>query len=193
MNFKELIAGLLSVLITGATFAFAVSAATTLDQYPGFLWSNGQFNAYIVLGSGNPTNPDAAGLASDIASAIDIAVRLAEQQYTKTTVTGGTTTNVDGIERDLSTAGAQSIALTATGGLPGTLRDFNFDGLQTGTVNYQGSDYDYHEAVILGNGVKLDHTFSTSNINGTQKLTINTNGQIEYRYYFDKDITNAGL
>ena len=93
MNFKGLIAGMLSLLVTGATFAFVASAAT-LDSYPTFLASGGQLNAYVVVGSGGT---DPAGLASDIAGAVDIAVRLSELQYTKTTVAGSTTSSVTGI------------------------------------------------------------------------------------------------
>jgi S-layer protein (TIGR01564 family) len=102
MNLKELIAGMLSLLVTAGTLV-AVSAATTLDQYPGFLVSAGQLNAYVVVGSGGT---DPAGLASDIAGAVDIAVRLAELQYSKTTVSAVTTAAVDGVERQIPVAGA---------------------------------------------------------------------------------------
>jgi hypothetical protein len=187
MNLKELIAGMLSLLVTAGTLV-AVSAATTLDQYPGFLVSAGQLNAYVVVGSGGT---DPAGLASDIAGAVDIAVRLAELQYSKTTVSVSGAPTVDGITRDISIAGGATQVLTSSG-FPPTLRDFHFTGLKVGTVNFKGTDYNYHEEVVVDNNVKLDHTYSASNVNGTQKLTIGTNKQIEYKFVFDSNITGLG-
>jgi hypothetical protein len=188
MNLKELIAGMLSLLVTVGTLV-AVSAATTLDQYPGFLVSAGQLNAYVVVGSGGT---DPAGLASDIAGAVDIAVRLAELQYSKTTVSAVTTTAVDGVERQLPVANADYKELTdATDGLPQVLQTFHYGGLKQGTISFKGTSYRYHEAVWLSNNagdLRLDHSFADSKVNGTMTLKVVTNDPIEYRYYFDESL-----
>jgi hypothetical protein len=188
MNLKELIAGMLSLLVTAGTLA-AVSAATTLDQYPGFLVSAGQLNAYVVVGSGGT---DPAGLASDIAGAVDIAVRLAELQFSKTTVSAVTTTAVDGVERQLPVAGADFKELTdPTDGLPRLLQTFHYGGLKQGTISFKGTSYRYHEAVWLSNTsgyLRLDHSFADSKVNGTMTLKVVTTDPIEYRYYFDESL-----
>jgi len=184
MNFKGLIAGMLSLLVTGATFAFVASAAT-LDSYPTFLASGGQLNAYVVVGSGGT---DPAGLASDIAGAVDIAVRLSELQYTKTTVAGSTTSSVTGIEKKIDFTD-NSVAVVTTGGLPSTMQTFHFTGLKQGEVTFKGTAYRYHEAVVLDQD-KADlgvyHDFTYSDVNGTQKMRLSTSDPVEYRYIFDK-------
>jgi hypothetical protein len=188
MNLKELIAGMLSLLVTAGTLV-AVSAATTLDQYPGFLVSAGQLNAYVVVGSGGT---DPAGLASDIAGAVDIAVRLAELHFSKTTVSAVTTAAVDGVERQIPVAGADYKELTdATDGLPSLLQTFHYGGLKQGTISFKGTSYRYHEAVWLSNtagDLRLDHSFADSKVNGTMTLKVVTSDPVEYRYYFDESI-----
>jgi len=188
MNLKELIAGMLSLLVTAGTLV-AVSAATTLDQYPGFLVSAGQLNAYVVVGSGGT---DPAGLASDIAGAVDIAVRLAELQFSKTTVSAVTTAAVDGVERQIPVAGADYKELTdPTDGLPQVLQTFHYGGLKQGTISFKGTSYRYHEAVWLSNtagDLRLDHSFADSKVNGTMTLKVVTTDPVEYRYYFDESL-----
>jgi len=191
MNFKGLIAGMLSLLVTGATFAFAVSAATTLDSYPTFLASGGQLNAYVVVGSGGT---DPSGLASDIAGAVDIAVRLSELQYTKTTVAGGTSTSVDGVEKQIPFAGVDTKGVTdTTDGLPSTLQTFHFSGLKQGTITWKGTAYRYHEEVLLGTSslLKLDHAFSDAKVNGTMTLRVATSSPIMYTYKFDETLATS--
>ncbi len=194
MNFKELIAGMLSLLVTGATFAFAVSAATTLDTYPGFLKSAGQLSAYVVVGSGGT---DPAGLASDIAGAVDIAVRLAEVQYAPTTVSGGTTTTAgfSGLERDIQVQSPVTVN-DSNSGFPGSLQSYHFSGLKRGTVTFNGQQYNYHEEVDVGSGVLVEHNASVNNVNGTETLVVPsggfTNGGISYRFVFDQAISGLG-
>jgi hypothetical protein len=189
MNLKELIAGMLSLLVTAGTLSFAALAATTLDKYPGFLVSAGQLNAYVVVGSGGT---DPAGLASDIAGAVDIAVRLAELQFSKTTVSAVTTTAVDGVERQIPVAGADFKELTdPTDGLPQVLQTFHYGGLKQGTISFKGTSYRYHEAVWLSNTpgyLRLDHSFADSKVNGTMTLKVVTTDPVEYRYYFDESL-----
>jgi hypothetical protein len=169
--------------------SFAALAATTLDKYPGFLVSAGQLNAYVVVGSGGT---DPAGLASDIAGAVDIAVRLAELQFSKTTVSAVTTTAVDGVERQIPVAGADFKELTdPTDGLPQVLQTFHYGGLKQGTISFKGTSYRYHEAVWLSNTpgyLRLDHSFADSKVNGTMTLKVVTTDPVEYRYYFDESL-----
>jgi len=75
MQIKKILAGALGALMTGATIAGVVAAANTVGDYPGFLFSNGNLDAYVVVGEN--------AQAADVVGAVDLAVRLAE--FSKTT------------------------------------------------------------------------------------------------------------
>ncbi len=181
MNFKELIAGMLSLLVIGAS-----AVAANLDAFPGSLkGSNGQFNAYVVLGSGGS---DPAGLASDLAGAVDVAVRLAELQYSKATVSGSVSTSVDGLEKQLAFVD-DKVAAAGGDGLAATLQSFHFTGLKRGAVTWKGNTYNYHERVILDTDVAdlgVFHNFEYTEVNGTPTLRVSTADPVEYRYQFDQ-------
>ncbi|HLC59480.1 MAG TPA: hypothetical protein VJH34_03065 [archaeon] len=191
MNFKELIAGLLSVLVTSSTFAFAAMAATTLDQFPGFLATGGKLDAYVVLGSGGT---DPAGLASDLAGAVDVALRLAEVQYAKTTAAGGVTGSYTGVQKQIALLQGDVAVVQSTDGLTSPLKNFHFSGLSTGTVSFKGTSYAYHEQVELNSNsanLGLSHGFADSYVNGTETLRAAADSVI-YKFVFDENITGLG-
>ena len=86
MRINKLVAGLLTVLMTGATFISAVLAAVQLGDFPSFLATvtdtGSELNALIVVGEEAET--------SDVVGAIDLATALATVNY-QTVTTGGVT------------------------------------------------------------------------------------------------------
>jgi hypothetical protein len=189
---KKLIAGFLAALITAVTAVSPVLAASALKDYPTFLTSAGAVSAYVIVGSTAAT--------SDVAGAIDLAVRLAEAN--KTTVSqacaGTGTVGYDGLVRDGIRIG------TASGGDPltqggnvysvavptGTLKNFHYSGLKDSTISWRSANYDYSEDIETS-AVRMRHDFGTSNINGTEKMQIQT-GEVIYSFVFDKAMTGLG-
>ncbi len=189
---KKLIASFLAALITTVTTASPVLAATALNNYPTFLTSAGAISAYIIVGSTAAT--------SDVAGAIDLAVRLAEAN--KTTVSqacaGGAAAGYDGLVRDgirLGTASGGD-ALAQGGNVysvafpTGTLKNFHYSGLKDSTISWRSANYDYSEDIETS-AVRMRHDYGTSNINGTEKMQIQT-GEVIYSFIFDKAMTGLG-
>ena len=176
MKFEKIIAGLMAALTTLVTLAYPILAAKTLGDYPTFLAKDGTLNAYVSFGSG--------AASSDVAGAVDIAVRLAELSYT--TKTAGTTAEtVDGLSKDtLSLTGALSSTF------PNPIKSIHYSGLKDSTYSWRSNDYDYYEDVNLGD-TKLNHDFGTDKINGTEKMIV-TSGQVMYEFVFDKALSGTG-
>lgn len=190
---EKLIAGFMAALMALVTAVSPVLGATALSSFPTFLGSKGTPDFYIVLGSGVGTN---VASPSDVAGAVDIAIRLAELSYTQVQASGGTA--VTGLDRDgvtlcvsgtLTNCKLNVQATSATGNAfpDTTLKNAHFSGLKTGTVNWNNADYKYHEQVDVG-GVKMRHDLNTDKINGTEKMVVSTNADVKYQYYFDQSI-----
>ncbi|MBI2084016.1 MAG: S-layer protein [Candidatus Aenigmarchaeota archaeon] len=185
--YKKFVAGFMTALMAAMTLVSPVLGATALSTYPTFLGKVGDF--YVVVGK------DAA--ASDVAGAIDVAANLAQLSYKDTTVSGTTSSGLTGVERKVSipassTTGA--IAGTTGNNLPVTLKNFHYSGLKEGQFDYKGTNYNYHEEVVLNDTdpkLKLTHSIS-SPINGTLKMRID-NGGLKYQYVFDSTISNSSF
>jgi hypothetical protein len=171
----------MTALIALLTTTSPVLAAEQLGNYPAFLKAaDGTLGAYIVVGSGG-TNP--AGLAADIAGAIDLATRLEEVGKTTTTTScTGTSAAVDGVSKDTITIHRGYI----DDFFPGNIRSFHYAKLKTGTYSWASNTYDYYEDISLGaDNIFTSHDFGTTGINGTQSLVIPSN-ILKYRYVFKK-------
>jgi len=172
---KKIIASLLAALMLAMPVAPAL--AKTFGEFPTFLGVDGTADYYIVVG--------AAAQPADVVGAIDIASRLAELSYTTVTVAGAGAA-IEGIERD-------DIGLyAALSNLPGSgvMKNFHYSGLKDSTFTWRGNDYDFHEQVDVSN-VYMRHDFGTSNINGTEKMEIQS-GDVVYQYVFDEALTGTG-
>ena len=145
MQLKKLVAaGAISALMAGSSLGFAAGLA---DYPQPFVSAQGTADFLIVVGS---QGTDAAGLASDVAGAVDIAASLGSRASKPTTVggsTGGVSVNGEG--RDISTAntklylydtlGKSGVRNTLTkDDMPELLKDGQFaDSDASTTSNYQ--------------------------------------------------------
>lgn len=176
MQFRKMAAVAGSALMAGMTLAGAAMAATNVGNIaslatPG---TDGVANFPIfVIGK--------TAASADVAGAIDIAVRMAAESKTTTSVTTtSTSAAITGTEKD--TIGLSS-ALNSV--LPSTARTIHFSGLKQGTITWKGNTYDYYEDVTLGSTMVMNHDYGTSNINGTEKMVV-PSGQYVYEYAFNK-------
>lgn len=199
---ERLIASFLAALMLATPVALA---ATALQSYPAVLTTDStlaetsnSLDAYVVVGSGG-TSP--AGLASDIAGAINLALRLTEMSYTKITITGAVTGEYDGLVRDgidlctidtSTTANNCNLTKAVSGGtgFPNLIKNTHYTSLREGKISWRSSTYDYAEQVDA-TGVVMRHKLAAANINGTEKMVIGDN-DIKYEYVFKKQIQGLG-
>ena len=182
---KKLIAGFLTALTALLTVASPV-AASQLGDYPDLLAAaDGTLDACIVVGTGGT---DPAGLASDIAGAIDIGVRLAEVGKTTVTQTcAGAAAAVTGTEKDNC---ALNGALSACFPASGVLKTAHYSGLKDSTYSWRTDDYDYREQVDVGS-VAMSHDLAVSNVNGTETMVVES-GDIVYQWVAEETLTGTG-
>lgn len=193
MQIKKFVATGLTALMAGATLAGGALAATSLSALPGVLGTDGQLDAFVVVGA------DAA--PSDVVGAIDVAANLASLSYTSVATTASTSSGGVGIEKDGITLGLTANPSTGNLGtgsnaLPTitALKNSHFSGLWQGTFTFNSTTISAHEEVDLsqGTGVKMRHDLATDKINGTAKMVVGTNGNVIVRYVFDTSIPNVG-
>jgi len=185
INYEKTIAGFMAALLAAMPVAFA---ATNVSDAFGKLGTNGVLDAVIVVGSG--------AAASDVAGAADIAVRLAELSYTTTTTSGSTA--VDGLSKDgigICTSATPDTAcqlMDGTNGFPssGIVKSFHYSGLKDTTYSWRADDYDYREQVDIA-GVTLRHSWSTTDINGTPKMQIDS-GDVFYEWIAEELLNGTG-
>ena len=187
MRFEKLIAGFLAALITAVTAVSPVLAATALSSFPTFLGKDGTVDTYVVVGA--DADP------SDVVGAVDVMARLAELSYTTTTTSG--ISDYDGIMRDgisictsaTPTTGCLLSTTAATGSqfpTNGLVKNFHYAKLKSSTFSWKSNDYNYHEQFDVA-AVQMRHSYTTTNVNGTEKMVINS-GNVKYQYVFDKDL-----
>jgi hypothetical protein len=198
---EKLIASFLAALMVATPAALAASA---LNTYPAFLTTDptllattNSLNAYVVVGSSG----SAAGLAADIAGAIDLALRLTEMSYIKVTTEGGVTGEYDGLVRDginicdidtSTTANSCNLTKAVSGGtaFPTLIKNTHYSGLKEGKISWRSSTYDYAEQMDA-TGVLMRHKLAAANINGTEKMVIG-DSDIKYEFVFKRQIQGLG-
>jgi hypothetical protein len=187
MQPRKLVAtGLATVMLLVAS----VLGAVQLGQYPTFLGEATATGftpkAYIVVGRGAAPH--------DVVGAIDLGADLQQLSYVTKTVTGVTTTQVEGLEKQIALAGHDSVNVAGGDGLPTTLQAFHFSGLKQDVFSFMGTSYRYHEEVALTTEtgqLVVDHGFTDSKVNGTMTFKIGTNNPISYYYKFDQSLTGT--
>lgn len=171
----------LSALMAGATLAAAALAAADLKDFPTNVASVSggvsTLDAFIVVG----TNAAAA----DIVGASDVAARLAEVQYTVTTVPGTTSSTIDGVEKNTIGINNQLDSV-----MPDPVKNIHYSGLKKSTYSWRSNDYDYSEQISLGN-IEFNHDFGTDKINGTEKLYV-ASDDVQYQWQADETLTGTG-
>jgi len=180
---KKIIAGFMTALMALLTVSTPVLAANTVADFPGMLaGSDGALNAYVVVGSSAAT--------SDVAGAIDIAVRLPEVGSDEVSLTCSSTSSVEGTTKD--TVGLHEL-LSAQFPSSAILKTAHYTGLKDESYSWSGSastTYQYREQVNIA-GVQMRHDLALSNVNGTEKMVVET-GDIKYQFVFEKDLTHGG-
>ena len=156
---KILAAGSLAALMAGSSIAFAA----TLADYPAPFVSGGAADYLIVVGS---QGTDPAGLASDVAGAIDVSTRLGGEVYTAVTVgasTAGVTISGEGkalqttntkiyINDTLAKSGLRSTMTSQD--LPILLKKQNLLDSDSGSYNYDSYiDFSAYYAVLFAQNV----------------------------------------
>ncbi len=190
MQFRKMAAVAGSALMAGMTLAGAAIAATNVGNIASLATPSDTMANFPIFVIGKTAQ------TSDVAGAIDIAVRMAAESKTTTTVTTtGTGAAVTGVDRDginIGTAsGGSALSTAITGGAAfpnsGVILTTHFSGLKDATFSHRGTDYDYKEQVDVS-AVRMRHDLATDKINGSEKMVIGTNGDIKYEYVFDKSI-----
>lgn len=178
---KKIIASLLAALMVAMPVAPAL--AKTFADFPAFLGVDGTADYYIVVGTGGT---DPAGLASDIAGAIDIATRMAEVSYSTVTVTGAVTGGVEGKEVDdipfdtaINGGSYFGSELTATH-VPALIR---------GEVEFEGSKYSVAEKITVPDA-QVNHDKDV--LNGSLYLNLyGASTKLKYTYDFVTNFDKA--
>jgi hypothetical protein len=158
---KIVAAGTLAGIMMGASVGFAA-----LDSYPQpFISSSGVDDVLIVVGS---QASNAAGLASDIAGAIDVAARLGGEKYTETALPGSVSiASVIGEGREVGTPSQQIYLDThlKTNGLRTALSETDFPTLlNSGTIDTSSEDFDFDLFIDFDNFVTLNYGRPDSNL-----------------------------
>lgn len=191
MKFEKIIAGFLAALMSAVSVVFPALAATQLGSFPGYLGKDGSIDAFVVVGA--DAKPEDVIAAADIAATLGSTLSYAVKAVPGAGVSGVTGLEKDGIALGTSSGGTDLATSTAAGSaFPSgvVLTNTHFSGLKDSTFSWRSNDYDYKEQVDLS-GVRMRHAFSVSNINGTEKMEIQS-GDVIYQYVFEKQLTGTG-
>lgn len=158
---KIVAAGTLAGIMMGASVGFAA-----LSDYPRpFISSSGADDVLIVVGS---QSSNAAGLASDIAGAVDVAARLGGEKYTETAVPGAVSiASISGEGREIGTPSQQIYLDThlKTNGLRTALSESDMPTLlKSGTIDTSSTDFDFDLFIDFDNFVTLNYGRPDSNL-----------------------------
>ena len=174
----KIIATLFTAIMALSTVS-PVLAAYTLGDYPGFLFTDHNLDAYVVAG--------ADAQPADVVGMTDVAVRLAGESYTPTSCGGAGATGVE-------TANVPFYTNVSSGNfLKTTIKYYDIPSvLDHGTVDFtsvDGSDtYDYEEIIYLSNQNDFqirDSSRSSKDFLTTPALFVPTGG-IKYAWKFDE-------
>lgn len=177
---EKLIAGFMAALMTLVTAVYPVLGATALSTFPTFLGKDGAVNFYVVMG--------ATADPSDVAGAVDIAVRLAELSYTTVTAAAGAA--VTGVEREIV------IGDTDIGSdFPAyTLKQVNIPFLKDSTIRVGTVDKRYYEVIDLPDG-DISNDYTTFNESVVLDIRTVTTPGLQYRLIFAEafNLTDGGF
>ncbi len=185
MQFKRVAATALGAIMAGATLAVPILGATDLSNFPAPFVDGGKANFMIVVGSSG----DAAGLAGDIAGAIDIAARLGGETYTA--AAGGSSTVSGGDKKEVPLG----VAVDAAAGFDRTVwKNNKISGLFKGKVDFKAKSFNAHEEIVLTAGTLITGISGVTGSNGLYEeagakpgFVQNAKNSIKYVYVVDSD------
>lgn len=184
---KKIASGAIGLLMTGATLMGAAAAdLSTFDT--DFTTSN----SLIVVGT---QGTDAAGLASDVASAINIGAKLGTQGTSTAVSTGGTTVSVGGCAATEEIMLGFYVGDSAKGGFDQELDDGDLSCLQDSSITFQSTSYDMQDQIYFNGttsyskGPVLRTSLNSSDDDYESDIYLEVErGAIGYYYLFDKAI-----
>ena len=202
MNIKRVLAGGLAALMAGSTMtlgALAQNATTptwtiadSADAW--FAYNNNDASgATVVYAGAAETEVGAALLNLDLKTTtfVDAVAKIRDPTsgaIKPGAATGATTAVVGELSRDTIALPTGSAGTALSAGFPnsGVLTNTHFAGLKDSTFDYKGTSYDYREQVDVA-GVAFRHGLSVSNINGTEKMVVESS-DIKYQFVFEKAV-----
>jgi len=169
------------VLFLGASVTGAL--ALDLKDYPEPFVTNGKYDDSNVLVVG------AIAAASDTLGMVDIATNLQFESKDCTSVSGGTVTVSGGDTEDIPLG---SPIAGSSNTFDQQLEDNDIDSLLDSTVNFGGSNYDFHEVVLLGHmdkDVTVETSLTSSEDDYETDIVMEVQKDaIKYYYAFDEAI-----
>jgi hypothetical protein len=143
---KKLVAATLTLIMSMQV----VLGVYDLGDYPGFLFDEDRnLVSYVVIGSGAPGGGNAAGLASDLAGAVDLAVRLAAESYEEVPLDDDVVVEVEG---DSQRVDKSTDFLEYGEDLDDVLEVLtaaDLSGLTGGTFKNAKGSFDYNEYIVV--------------------------------------------
>lgn len=173
---EKVIAAFMTTITLLSTFGTAL--AVTLGDYPTFLFTDNNLNAYVVVGA------DAS--PADVVGAIDLATRLAGESYEEVS-TGTTGTAVTGGKSDDIPIGK---SITESGYLDTSFTDDYLAGLQDSEITFGGDSYNFHDAIYLSDSspaICSSLNCSEDDYKTGIYMEVGTNA-LKYYYIFDESI-----
>ncbi len=173
MNTKKLLSAILTALLAMSPVVMAVD----LGNYPSFLFTDNNLDAYVVVGS--------AAAPADVVGAVDLAARLAGESYEEVS-TGDTVTVSGGESENIPINGA----LAASGYLDQVMDDSDLAGLMDSEVNFQGDSYNFREILAFGSSQPSIQSSLTSSDDDYESGVYmeTTSGSMYYYWVFDESI-----
>jgi hypothetical protein len=178
MQLKRIVGAALSTLMAGVSLMAPVLAADLAD-YPAPFVPNGTADFVIVVGS--TADP------ADIVGAINVAARLGGEPGEVVTLSG-TGAGISGGKSEDIALGSE---LNASTGLGETFTDSKISGLLDARITHGDEDYDIHEELVLGTGLRITVTGESGvddEFGSDVVLTTADEGLFKYCYVFEDDI-----
>jgi hypothetical protein len=177
---EKLIAGFMAALMALVTAVYPVLGATALKDFPGFLGKPVE-GFYIVIGS--------AADPSDVAGAVDIAIRLAELSYEEKPLPG-VAAAVTGVEKEISIGDTD-----ISNDFPATsLTQVHIPFLKDSTIRVGTVDKRYYEVIDLPDG-DISNDYTTFNESVVLDIRTVTTPGLQYRLIFAEafNFTDGGF
>lgn len=183
---------LLSAILTALLMTSTFVAAVDLGNYPSFLFTDHNLDAYVVVGS--------AAASADVVGAVDLATRLAGESYEEVS-TGGSVSVSGGKKEDI----LLNTALNAATAFGSTLNYGDIPGLLHSTVTISTclggtscttykDTYDVHDELQFTSGIALETGLTSSSPDEDFKSdTFIEVGKssVKYYYVFDDALSNG--
>jgi hypothetical protein len=172
---EKVIAAFMTTITLLSTFGSAL-AAVTLGDYPTFLFTNHNLNAYVVVG--------AAAQPADVVGAVDLAARLAGESYQEVSSSGGGVTVTGGKSDDIPIGKA----ITESGYLDQTFTIDQLAGLQKGEITFAGDSYNVEDEIyLIGTSPTVCASLNCSDDDYKTGVYMEVaTGALRYYYIFDE-------